>query len=98
MDGPEHGSPEHFFEHLATFLKANARGRSRCLVVIETEGGDFWIQSMVENQVWIQGMLSMAAVVNNAKHQHNVFMSARKMEEVVEQQELAAMEVPGKKQ
>jgi hypothetical protein len=98
MDEPVEGSPEHFFAAMGQFLKVNAIGEVRCLLLVETGGGQFWIQGMMDSKVWVHGMLKLATTLTDAKVAHEVFASAKLMEQQIKEQDLMATEVKGKAQ
>ena len=89
---------EQFFMAMLEFLKANAKGEPRCLLLVETGGGQFWIQGMMDSKVWVHGMLKLATTLTDAKVAHEVFASAKLMEQAIKEQELMVTEVNGKPQ
>lgn len=48
---------DEFLAKLTSFLKENAKGEVRIMVLSETSSGQFWISSMIDSVVWQWGML-----------------------------------------
>lgn len=98
-EDPKPGTPAHFFDAVVHFLEANNPGKAaRVVVLIESETGEFWVQAMWENEIWVRGMINTALAIDTARVLHQVSTSTEKVKEIMERQELMATEVKGKAQ
>ena len=99
MEDPKPGTPAHFFNSVVRFLEVNNPGKAaRVVVLIESETGEFWVQAMWENEIWVRGMIQTAWGIDNARIQLNVVESAERVAMKMREQELMATEVKGKAQ
>lgn len=78
------GTPEHFFDQLATFFKKNAQGEIRMVVIAQTSVGQLWIHATHPDLVWQFGMTRAADVILSMEYQKRTLEA----QHVVEKQEV----------
>jgi len=98
MPSPLPGSPEFFFNQIAKFLRENAQGDVRCLILTQTSTKQFWISSMIDDMVWQWGMLKTADETISLGYRKNMELSAEAQAKELAEQELRAADVQGKPQ
>ena len=94
MPTPLPGSTEYFFAEVAKFLRENAQGEVRCMVLIGTSTKQFWISSQVDDLVWQWGMLKAAEETSTFNYRKGLERGQQTAEKELQEQQLKAMETP----
>lgn len=94
MQAPLPGSVEYFFAEVSKFLRANAQGEVRCMVLIGTSTKQFWISSQIDDLVWQWGMLNAASETTSFNYRKGLENSHIAAENELKEQQLKAMETP----
>jgi hypothetical protein len=94
VQAPLPESMEHFFAEIQNFLKTNAQGDVRCVIISETSTGQFWVNGMGLSTTWMMGMLKRANASVDVAFSISLMEKHEENKEALEQQQLKAMETP----
>lgn len=98
MPAPMPGSLDHFFAEILNFLKKNAQGDIRCLILTETSTNQFWLNGQVGGTTWSMGMLKRATAVVDTDYAINIMERHEQLQEELKEQMLKTMKPEGKPQ
>lgn len=98
-DTPEIAKVASFFAEVLNFLRNNTKNEAIfCMVLTETSSGNFWINGMVDNRIWENGVLETAITMQRGRMYHRIASNAVKIQHAVAEAKLRAVPVKGKAQ
>lgn len=98
QESPALDAVEKYFKSLLEFLRMNAKGEVAVVALIQSESKQFWINAMVQDEIWVRGMIDSAKVFHDGATLRGFLANGSFMEEQIKQQDLMATEVKGKAQ
>jgi hypothetical protein len=95
---PIPGSTECFFDEILKFIRTNAQGDVRSMILTETSTGQFWVNGQVGNRTWVMGMINMGLKTIETMYMIDLMERHEQNQEDLKEQQLRAMKPEGKPQ